>query len=86
MNIYARITRKSKELSIEEAKLLVKYAYVKTDKEEKDAIKKEVFSILERIFPDIQDGTEDSYIPGSWLQYVAYDLGMQNNCCNDINL
>lgn len=87
MNIYARVTIKSKELSVDEAKLIVKYAYAKTDEEEKLKIEREVFSILERIFPNIQDDTEDSYIPGSWLQYVAYDLGVQiDSYCYNINL
>ena len=87
MNIYARVTTKSKELSVDEAKLIVKYAYAKTDEEEKLEIEREVFSILERIFPNIQDDTEDSYIPGSWLQYVAYDLGVQiDSYCYNINL
>lgn len=87
MNIYARVTTKSKELSIYEAKLIVKYAYAKTDEEEKHEIERKVFNILERVFPNIQNDTEDSYIPGSWLQDIAYDLGVQiDSYCDDINL
>ena len=81
MNIYARITTKSKELSIEEAKLLVRYANESTNKEEKHKIEDDVFKLLKRIFPNIEEGTDDSYIPGPWIDYFAFDNGIDTEEC-----
>ena len=88
MNIYARITTKSKELSIEEAKLLVKYANESTSEKEKCEIENDVYKILKRIFPNIEKGTDDSHIPGSWIDDVAFDneIDIGTHYCEDISL
>lgn len=88
MNIYARITTKSKELSVKEAKLLVKYANGSTSEEEKRKIENDVCKLLKRIFPNIEEGTDDSYIPGSWIDNFAFDneIDIGTHYCEDINL
>lgn len=83
MKISARITCESNEITEQEARLLIKYAYSQ-DKKEVSAMKKQVEIILFKMFPNINI---DGYIPGPWLDYIADELNMNldDHGCSDID-
>lgn len=85
MKIYARITQESNDISENEVKLLIRYAYYPDMLKN---LKDEVKRILEKMYPNIDDSYGDSYIPGPWLDAVAEKLDMKLNGygCSDINL
>lgn len=85
MKIYARITQESNDISENEVKLLIRYAYYPDMLKN---LKDEVKRILEKMYPNIDDSYGDSYILGPWLDAVAEKLDMKLNGygCSDINL
>lgn len=85
MKIYARITTESKELTQEEFEKIVEY--LSEGAKGDSSLYHDVAEILKRVFPKINERTEDSYIPGSWIEDAAYDNGIElNKYCNDICL
>lgn len=81
MIIEARCTEKSKEISVEEAKILIRYTYFDTSEKEKTELEKSAMEIVSRIFPG-----KDGYIPGVYIEDIASKIGINLEYgCGDID-